>query len=211
VLVTGGRRFWRETGGSLRDMLDLPSFLKASKDAFGLEYMKGGGAGGCTYPDERPSTQRRWFHHLVFYGVMFDLASTSVAAVYHNFLGREGPYDYLSAPVILGIIGGVMIVAGAAGLLWLKSRADAAPAHRPMLDLDVVFLALLLIVSASGLLLLALRETAAMGTLLALHLALVAALFLTLPYGKFAHVVYRYAALMKNRVEQAREAEGTRP
>jgi hypothetical protein len=35
----------------------------------------------------------------------------------------------------------------------------------------------------------------------------VAALFVTLPYGKFAHVFYRYAALIRNsleeRVEQA--------
>jgi len=30
----------------------------------------------------------------------------------------------------------------------------------------------------------------------------VAALFLTLPYGKFAHVFYRYAALIQNAVEE---------
>ena len=33
-----------------------------------------------------------------------------------------------------------------------------------------------------------------MGTLLVIHLAVVAGLFITMPYGKFAHVVYRYAA-----------------
>jgi citrate/tricarballylate utilization protein len=51
---------------------------------------------------------------------------------------------------------------------------------------------------------LALRDTAAMGTLLVIHLAVVAGLFITLPYGKFAHVVYRYAALVRYAIEQRR-------
>jgi len=41
-----------------------------------------------------------------------------------------------------------------------------------------------------------------MGLLLALHLGVVMALFLTLPYGKFAHAVYRCAALLKWSIER---------
>jgi citrate/tricarballylate utilization protein len=52
--------------------------------------------------------------------------------------------------------------------------------------------------------LLAFRETSAMGTLLVIHLGLVAGLFITAPYGKFAHVVYRYAALVRYAIEQRR-------
>ena len=74
-----------------------------------------------------------------------------------------------------------------------------------MLGLDYAFLWLLVVTSATGLLLLALRDTDAMGAVLAVHLGVVALLFLTLPYGKFAHVAYRYAALVKNAREQ-REA-----
>jgi citrate/tricarballylate utilization protein len=44
-----------------------------------------------------------------------------------------------------------------------------------------------------------------MGSLLAVHIGFVLALFITMPYGKFVHGVYRYAALLKNAVEQARE------
>ena len=44
-------------------------------------------------------------------------------------------------------------------------------------------------------------STAAMGTLLAIHLGVVAAFFIMIPYGKLAHVVYRYSALVKNAVE----------
>jgi citrate/tricarballylate utilization protein len=73
-----------------------------------------------------------------------------------------------------------------------------------MLKMDVAFLILLGLTSLTGLMLLVLRATPAMGTLLAVHLGLVAGLFLTMPYGKFAHIVYRYAALIRNALEQAR-------
>ena len=54
----------------------------------------------------------------------------------------------------------------------------------------------------TGLALLAWRDTAAMALLLAVHLGCVMALFLTLPYGKFAHAVYRCAALLKWAIER---------
>jgi citrate/tricarballylate utilization protein len=44
-----------------------------------------------------------------------------------------------------------------------------------------------------------------MPALLAVHLGYCAAFALTLPYGKFAHAVYRYLALIRNRLELARE------
>jgi citrate/tricarballylate utilization protein len=42
-----------------------------------------------------------------------------------------------------------------------------------------------------------------MPALLVVHLAIVLALFLTLPYGKFVHGTYRAAALMKFRREES--------
>ena len=47
-----------------------------------------------------------------------------------------------------------------------------------------------------------LRNQAAMGALLVVHLGAVLALFVTLPYGKFVHGIYRTAALMKYAREQ---------
>ena len=41
-----------------------------------------------------------------------------------------------------------------------------------------------------------------MPALLAIHLGVVLAFFATLPYGKFAHAVYRVAALAKDAIEK---------
>ena len=71
--------------------------------------------------------------------------------------------------------------------------------------MDVAFIADLLLVNVSGMFLVALRETAAMPLLLDVHLGFVAALFITLPYSKFVHAGYRYAALVRNRLEGLRE------
>ncbi|HEX5606650.1 MAG TPA: tricarballylate utilization 4Fe-4S protein TcuB [Candidatus Binatia bacterium] len=203
VFIIGAVRFWRATGGTPLQMLDFAAFWRATKDAFGLAYMKGGGA-GCNYPDERFSPIRMWFHHLVFYGFLLDFASTTTAAFYDHFLDWQAPYPLISLPVILGTMGGIGLMIGSAGLLHLKSRSDRVPGDPSMLNMDVAFLLLLLLTSITGLLLLAFRATPAMGTLLVIHLGVVAGLFITLPYGKFAHVVYRYAALLRYAIEQRR-------
>jgi citrate/tricarballylate utilization protein len=70
--------------------------------------------------------------------------------------------------------------------------------------MDVGFIALLFLVGLTGLGLLAFRETRAMGALLAVHLGCVLALFATLPYGKFVHALYRFAALTRYHIERRR-------
>jgi len=203
VFAVGAVRFWRETRTSPLETIAPAAFWQATQDACSLRYLGGGGA-GCTYPAAGFSTARRWLHHLTFYGFLLDLASTTLAAWYHHGLGWDAPYPLWSWPVVLGSVGGVMLLLGTGGLLWLKWRSDRAPAERRMLSLDVAFLGLLFLTSLTGMVLLALRETALMGTLLVLHLGCVAGLFLTAPYGKFAHVVYRYAALVRHALEQRR-------
>ena len=81
------------------------------------------------------------------------------------------------------------------------------PADSRSFGMDVGFIGLLFLVSLTGMLLLILRETAAMGTMLILHLGLVLAFFITMPYGKFVHGVYRYAALVRHAQEQSESTE----
>jgi citrate/tricarballylate utilization protein len=200
--VIGLLRFWRESGEGLSAFFRPSTLLQAARNALSLKNLDSNGA-GCTYPDEHHSPARRRFHHLTFYGFLLCFASTTVAAIYH-FTGRIAPHPYLSLPVVLGTLGGIGLLIGPVGLYWLKRRRDAAIVDTKQDGMDISFLTLLFLTSFTGLLLLILRETAAMGTLLRIHLGIVLGLFLTLPYGKFVHGIYRSAALVRSVLETAR-------
>jgi citrate/tricarballylate utilization protein len=177
---------------------------EAIKNALTLKYLGGGHGRGCNEADDRFTLARRRFHHLTFYGFMLCFAATCVATLYHYALDLHAPYQLLSLPVLLGTAGGIGLLLGPAGLLWLNLRRNPVEgdvAQRPM---DRGFIALLLLTSVTGLALLAWRDSSAMALLLAVHLGFVMALFLTLPYGKFAHGFYRSAALLKDAIEKRR-------
>ena len=188
---------WRGLGGTPRSI----HVLRALHDAATLKNL-GGGGGLCPYPGERPSGARRHAHHALAGGFLLAFAATSVATIDEHVLGWHAPYPWLSLPVLLGTAGGVLMLAGAAGLIALKRLADPAPLAAETLAADQVLLWLLAAIAASGLALLALRETAAMPLLLVLHLALVLGLFVTMPFGKFLHAPHRFAALVRDAMER---------
>ena len=105
---------------------------------------------------------------------------------------------------MLGTIGGIGLLIGPVGLLWIKYTADQRLQDTKQRGMDVGFLALLFLTSLTGFALLLWRETPVMGIMLAVHLGIVLALFLTLPYGKFVHAIYRFAALVRFWLEQKR-------
>jgi citrate/tricarballylate utilization protein len=199
ALGMGVARFWRDAAPG-RASAEAAS--EAAANALRLTYLDGGHGQGCNEADDAFTLWRRRFHHFTFYGFMLCFAATCVATLYHYLLGRQAPYALGSLPVLLGTAGGLGLVIGPVGLLWLnlhRAPLHGDPAQRPM---DRGFIALLLAASLSGLALLAGRDSTAMALLLALHLGVVMALFLTLPYGKFAHGIYRAAALLKWAIER---------
>jgi citrate/tricarballylate utilization protein len=199
ALGVGATKFWREQSPGR----SLPGAgVEAAHNALALTYLDGGHGDGCNESDDRFTLLRRRFHHLTFYGFLLCFASTCVATLYAYALRLSAPYPLLSLPVVLGTLGGLGLLAGPAGLLWLNLRRHPLhgdPQQRPM---DRAFIVLLFATSLTGLALLAWRDTGAMAALLAVHLGTVLALFLTLPYGKFAHAVYRSAALLKWAIER---------
>jgi citrate/tricarballylate utilization protein len=199
ALLLGVRRFWRDVptrSGS------FAAAAEATNNALRLKYLDGGHGQGCNESDDRFTLLRRRFHHATFYGFLLCFASTTVATVYHYFFGWQAPYALTSAPVVLGTAGGVGLLVGPLGLLWLNLRRDPRHGDSAQRPMDRGFIALLLLTSLTGLALLVWRDRSAMPLLLAVHLGVVMALFLTLPYGKFAHGSFRCAALFKWSIER---------
>jgi citrate/tricarballylate utilization protein len=201
ALALGVRRFWRD----VRPLQEVPvqgAAAEAVRAALTLKYLDGGHGQGCNEADDRFTHARRRYHHLTFWGFMLCFASTSVATLYHYVLGWQAPYPLTSLPVILGTVGGIGLIIGPVGLLSLNLRRHQLQGDAAQQPMDRAFIVLLLLTSITGLALLAGRETGAMALLLAIHLGVVMALFLTLPYGKFAHGVFRVAALFKHAIEK---------
>ena len=203
ALTMGVRRFWRNVSPVATPLpLKTSAAMEATANVAKLKYLDGGHGEGCNNADDQFTLWRRRFHHLTFYGFMLCLAATGVATLFHYLLKWSAPYPVFSLPVMLGIAGGIGLLIGPAGLLWLNLRRNPAHGDENQKPMDRGFIALLFLVSASGLALLALRETSALGLMLAIHLGLVMAFFLTMPYSKFAHGIFRSAALLKHAIEK---------
>jgi citrate/tricarballylate utilization protein len=202
AMIIGVVRFWRDAGGG---RLRIVAVTRAAIDAARLRYLDGGGA-GCV-PEGSAQTSgsdpRKLYHHLTFYGMVCCFASTSVASLYHYFLGRQAPYPWWDLPVVLGTIGGIGLLLGPAGMLSMKWRRPPELQERSRRGMDIGFLSVLFLISLTGLALLLLRTTPAMPLLLAAHLGLVFSFFAIMPYTNMVHGLYRLAALVRYAQETA--------
>ncbi|SFN21881.1 tricarballylate utilization 4Fe-4S protein TcuB [Variovorax sp. OV329] len=203
ALGMGVSRFWRElkpvTGAA---PLHAAATAEAADAVLRLKYLDGGHGKGCHDEDDAYTLRRRRFHHLTFYGFMLCFAATCVATLYHYVLGWHAPYELPSLPKLLGVAGGVSLMVGTAGLWHLNRRRHPLQGDAAQKPMDLGFIALLFLTSASGLALWLGRGSPALALLLCLHLGAVMALFATLPYGKFAHGIFRTAALLRHAVEK---------
>jgi citrate/tricarballylate utilization protein len=218
ALVLGVRRFWGDTlpaanlqpnsapaqQNIAQEAINSVASARreAAHDALTLRYLGGGHGEGCNNADDAWTLWRKRFHHITLAGFALCLASTSVATLYHYLLGLKAPYVLSSLPVVLGILGGIGLLVGPAGLFWLKTQRHPQHGDAAQNPMDYGFIALLFFTSLTGLALMLWRDTGAMALLLAVHLGVVMAFFLTMPYGKMAHGFYRCAALLKFAIEK---------
>jgi len=190
------RRYWVEVGVGRVTWAALSGALS---DAANMRNLGGGQGQGCNFEkEERYSNGRRHVHQAVMYGFLLCFASTSSATVLHYVFDSPAPYGFWSLPKLLGVSGGLLLVAGCVGMVMLKRKAD--PKLGTAGQGGAAFVWLLGFVGLSGLLLYAVRGTGLTGPLLALHLGAVLTFFLLTPYSKMAHGFYRLTALVKDRV-----------
>lgn len=199
AMAMGLRAFWHDAGSERR--ITIRAVLDALHDMATLKNL-GGGGHGCNDNSERFSMTRRRLHHAMAYGFLLCFAATCVGFVYHSIYDWAAPYAFFSVPVLLGTVGGVALIVGTVGLFAMKLVDDPMPAARTLLGGDVAMLVLLAAAAKTGLLLLLLRATTLMPIVLALHLGVILALFVTLPFSKMVHGVYRGAALLRNALEK---------
>jgi citrate/tricarballylate utilization protein len=199
ALAMGARNFWRDAGP--RQKPGPIALTIALHDVLTLKNL-GGGGNGCNDNSEAFSMRRRRLHHAMFYGFLLCFAATTTGFIDHTFLNDPAPYPFISTPVLLGTIGGILMLIGTTGLFAMKLVDDPMPAVRRLLGGDIAMLMLLAMIALTGLILLAVRATGAMGLAMAIHLGFILAFFVVLPYSKMVHGVYRSAALLRRAIER---------
>jgi citrate/tricarballylate utilization protein len=196
------RRYWRAVGGAPVRGADL---MAAAERAARLRDLSGGQGQGCNFEKgDRFSNARRHAHQAAAAGFLLCFASTVSGTVMHYVLDWPAPYPFLSAPKLLGVPGGLLLLAGTVALLRLKLSADRALGAPDRWSGELAFLLLLAGAAATGLALYAATGTALVRPLLALHLGAVLTFFLTMPYSKMAHGFFRFAAILRDAQTRAR-------
>jgi citrate/tricarballylate utilization protein len=196
AMAVGLRAYWREVGGT---RVTLAHLKDASLSAARMKNLSGGQDQGCNFEaEDRFTNARRHAHQAAMWGFLMCFASTSSGTILHYVFDLQAPYEFFSLPKLLGVPGGILLSLGALTLAWLKLKADPALGAASVWGGEMAFVLLLAGTGLTGLALYAATGTGLVPGLLAVHLGVVLAFFLTLPYSKMAHGFYRFAALVRD-------------
>jgi quinone-modifying oxidoreductase subunit QmoC len=194
--AVGARRSWAAWGrGATRSGGLLRGLWGAAGDILGHRRF---GICGAARP-------RRLAHFLLLWGFAGALLTTTFLGVAMDGLGVKTPLPQIHPIKILGNASAVLL---AVGVVWLLASRLANPrAAGASRSFDSFFLALVVLLVFSGI-------GAELGRLLlpagpalalyVLHLGMVLALFLTFPFSKFAHALYRTLAMAHERLTEPR-------
>jgi len=137
-------------------------------------------------------------HLLVFWGFMALLVATTLVVVGLYGLHWELPLAFLHPVKILGNVGALALIIGLAMCIGIRLNASDKGGRGSYFDW--LFIIVLMVVGLTGVLTEAGREagaaTVAYGVYL-VHLVFVFFLLAYMPFSKFAHLMYRTAALVR--------------
>lgn len=144
---------------------------------------------------------RRWGHFALMWGFVLAALASGLIIVYMYVLKEELPVPFWHWMKIVGNVGAIFLLVGAFLLLVNRLRPDKAAGASTAYD--NFFLAVVILVVATGILAEAGRLTMDAGLacwIYLIHLTSVLALFVTFPYSKFAHLVYRTLAMVHEKM-----------
>jgi quinone-modifying oxidoreductase subunit QmoC len=202
---TGGRSLWRAFGeGASRSGSFVAHLVPVTLEI--ATHRRFGECGSAGY--------RRAGHLALFWGFVGAAVTSGLLIVAIYVQGEATPLSLGHPYKILGNVSALLLVLGGgilvANRLAQEHRASASTAFDWFFD-AVVVLVIVSGVGAEGARLLATggpSAAVAVGVYV-VHLGAVTTLFLTFPYSKFAHLVYRSLAMVHERM--AREPERTGP
>lgn len=191
----GGSRLWKRLGqqGTPRKGSFVSGFIRVIGDVATHKSF-----GECT---AKPS--RRTGHLLLFWGFVGAAVTSGLLIVGIYIQELPMPLPLWHPYKILGNLSAVALVAG--GVMLLVKRYGSGRALVSSSAFDNFFLGLVVAVIATGVFTEVVRlaeEPSAAFVLYTLHLGVVMTLFLTFPYSKFAHMLYRTLALVHARMTE---------
>jgi quinone-modifying oxidoreductase subunit QmoC len=136
-------------------------------------------------------------HLLVFWGFLGLVVTTASVGIGIYAFGYLTPWPLWHPVKILGNVSGAAVIAAVAIFLWRRIR-DARRAGKSTYS-DWLFLSVLLLTTLTGFLSQGLRlaDVRALAyPVYFVHLVLIYVLLVYIPYSKFAHLVYRTAAML---------------
>jgi len=197
--VTGARRAWNAWGEGVQREGTLMSGLVAVAGDI-LAHRRFGSCG--------TANTRKGSHTLLVWGFLAAFVTTGSVATAEYVFGAEIPLAQVHPIKLLGNTSAVLLSAGLVGL-WLKRSASAVLAGRTT-AFDTFFFRLLVLLVGSGIGSEVARYTLPAQIALSIyifHLGMVLAFFLTFPFSKFAHALYRTLALAHERLARTRRPQ----
>ncbi len=189
--TVGARRCWRIWGSGA----ERNGSLLAGLAGVATEVLTHGRFKRC-----EAARPRQVGHLSLFWGFVGAATTSGLIVIAMYGFGEELPLPQVHPIKILGNISAVLLVVGVGWLLVNRLTSVTAGASRAF---DKFFMALVLGVVATGVAVELGRYVfpvpVAMG-LYVVHLGIVLSLFLTFPYSKFAHAMYRTLAMAHERL-----------
>lgn len=214
ALGSSGFRFWKELGSGAERK---GSFIGALIGTC-VEIATHGKFSSC----ERGIPKRRWGHFMVMWGFIGAAITSGFAVVYlygdtplFSWFFKILPFETPGYPVPishwvkwLGNASAIALVLGGI-LLFINRLSTGNKLVGATTAFDRFFLWVVLAVIGTGVLTEIFRFVPGVSPMLGLgvyilHLGVVLSLFLTLPYSKFAHLVYRTLAITHQRMADAK-------